>query len=69
MRRGSFREKNEALNEEIHQIVRAGDRMPEGSWTVSKAEQMKATSAGLSQEMIYTKFLQDNCDRHRGRHF
>ena len=54
----AFREKNEALNEEIHQIVRAGDRMPEGSWTVSKAEQMKATSAGLSQEMIYTKFLQ-----------
>ena len=54
----AFREKNEALNEEIHQIVRAGDRMPEGSWTVSKADQMKATSAGLSQEMIYTKFLQ-----------
>ena len=54
----AFREKNEALNEDIHQITLAGDRMPEGSWKVSKAEQMRATSACLSQEMIYTKFLQ-----------
>ena len=44
--------------EDIHQITLAGDRMPEDSWKVSKAEQMRATSACLSQEMIYTKFLQ-----------
>ena len=54
----AFREKNEALNADIHQIVLSGDRIAEDSWTISKAEQMKATSACLSQEMIYTKFLQ-----------
>ena len=47
-----------ALNEDIHNIVLAGDSIGDGDWTISKEEQMKAAAAALSEEMIYTKFVQ-----------
>lgn len=50
--------KNDSFNEDIHQIVLVGDVMPEGSWNLDKESQMRATSRALSEEMIYTKFLQ-----------
>ncbi len=53
-----FINKDESLNEDIHQIVLAGDCMEPECWTITKKEQMKATSEALSAEMIYTKFLQ-----------
>ncbi len=47
-----------ALNEDIHNIVLAGDVIGDDDWAVSKEEQMKAAAASLSAEMIYTKFVQ-----------
>lgn len=51
-----FVEADRKFNELIDQIVEDGDSM-EG-YRVNKTEQMKQTSAALSAEMIYTKFLQ-----------
>lgn len=51
-----FVEGNENVNAIIDNIASNGDRI--GSWNISKEEQMKETSKALSQEMIYTKFLQ-----------
>lgn len=53
-----FVSRNEALNEDIHNIVMAGDNIQDGDWSISKEEQMKASAASLSAEMIYTKFVQ-----------
>lgn len=55
-----FLRKDAALNEEIHRMAAPGGETSETDpdRAVRKAEQMKATSACLSQEMIYTKFLQ-----------
>ncbi len=47
---------NEELNALIDQVAADGDSL-EG-YSINKIEQMKATSAALSNEMIYTKFLQ-----------
>ena len=44
------------LNDIIDYIAAQGDRI--GSWNIDKEEQMRATSRSLSEEMIYTKFLQ-----------
>ena len=51
-----FVEADRQFNELIDQIVEDGDSM-EG-YRVNKTEQMKQTSAALSTQMIYTKFLQ-----------
>lgn len=51
-----FVEADRRFNELIDQIVEDGDSM-EG-YRVNKTEQMKQTSAALSTQMIYTKFLQ-----------
>ena len=51
-----FVEADTQFNELIDQIVEDGDSM-EG-YRVNKTEQMKQTSAALSTQMIYTKFLQ-----------
>lgn len=51
-----FIKKNDELNDIIDYIASNGDAI--GSWNVDKEEQMRATSRCLSEEMIYTKFLQ-----------
>ena len=51
-----FLRKNQELNDIIDYIAAQGDRI--GSWNIDKEEQMRATSRSLSEEMIYTKFLQ-----------
>ncbi|MGN0720124.1 MAG: EcsC family protein [Anaerovoracaceae bacterium] len=51
-----FVEADRRFNELIDQIVEDGDSL-EG-YRVNKTEQMKQTSAALSTQMIYTKFLQ-----------
>ena len=51
-----FIAKNSELNDIIDYIAAQGDRI--GSWNIDKEEQMRATSRSLSEEMIYTKFLQ-----------
>lgn len=51
-----FIKKNGELNDIIDYIASSGDKI--GSWNIEKEEQMRATSRGLSEEMIYTKFLQ-----------
>ena len=51
-----FIRKNNELNDIIDFIASNGDAI--GSWNVDKEEQMRATSRCLSEEMIYTKFLQ-----------
>lgn len=53
-----FIHRDAALNEDIHNIVLNGDRIGEGDWSISKEEQMKTAAAALSEEMIYTKFVQ-----------
>lgn len=50
--------RDEALNEDIHNIVSSGDEIKDGDWNVTKEEQMRASAAALSEEMIYTKFVQ-----------
>jgi hypothetical protein len=54
----AFTARDAALNEDIHAIVEAGDYIGDGDWTISKEEQMKLAAHALSEEMIYTKFLQ-----------
>ena len=51
-----FIEKNNELNDIIDYIAANGDEI--GGWNIDKEEQMRATSRSLSEEMIYTKFLQ-----------
>lgn len=51
-----FIEKNNELNDIIDYIAANGDEI--GRWNIDKEEQMRATSRSLSEEMIYTKFLQ-----------
>lgn len=51
-----FIRKNNELNDIIDFISANGDVI--GSWNIDKEGQMRATSRGLSEEMIYTKFLQ-----------
>ena len=51
-----FVEADRRFNELIDQIVEDGDSMED--YRVNKTEQMKQTSAALSTQMIYTKFLQ-----------
>ncbi len=53
-----FERRDEALNCDIHNIVINGDCINQGEWRISKEEQMKQAAAALSEEMIYTKFLQ-----------
>ena len=52
----AFVEANREFNELIDQLAADGDSL-EG-YSVYKEEQMRATSEALSNEMIYTKFLQ-----------
>ena len=51
-----FIKKNNELNDIIDYIAANGDEI--GRWNIDKEEQMRATSRSLSEEMIYTKFLQ-----------
>ena len=51
-----FIAKNSELNDIIDYIAANGDEI--GGWKIDKEEQMRATSRCLSEEMIYTKFLQ-----------
>ena len=51
-----FIEKNNELNDIIDYIAANGDEI--GRWNIDKEEQMRTTSRSLSEEMIYTKFLQ-----------
>lgn len=51
-----FIRKNDELNGVIDYIAENGDAI--AGWNIEKEEQMRATSESLSQEMIYTKFLQ-----------
>lgn len=53
-----FLYRDAALNEDIHNIVLAGDSIGDNNWTISKEAQMRAAAAALSEEMIYTKFVQ-----------
>ncbi len=53
-----FVSRNEAFNCDIRNIVGSGDFIDEGDWNVTKEEQMKQAAAALSEEMIYTKFVQ-----------
>ena len=48
-----FEQLNAALNEDIHNMT-----ISEGEWDISREEQMKRSAAALSEEMIYTKFIQ-----------
>ena len=51
-----FLRKNGEFNDIIDYIAANGDQIR--GWNIDKEEQMRATSRGLSEEMIYTKFLQ-----------
>ncbi|MGN1334042.1 MAG: EcsC family protein [Anaerovoracaceae bacterium] len=51
-----FLRKNGELNDIIDYIAANGDQIP--GWNIDRDEQMRTTSRGLSEEMIYTKFLQ-----------
>ena len=51
-----FIAKNSELNDIIDYIADNGDEIV--GWKIDKEEQMRATSRCLSEEMIYTKFLQ-----------
>lgn len=53
-----FIKRDRALNEDIHSIALNGDTIGEEFWTIGKDEQMRTSAAALSEEMIYTKFVQ-----------
>lgn len=53
-----FVKRDRALNDEIHNIALNGDNIGEEFWTIGKDEQMRTSAAALSEEMIYTKFVQ-----------
>lgn len=52
----TFVDKNDELNSTIDYIAENGDII--GGWSIDKESQMRASSQALSEEMIYTKFLQ-----------
>ena len=53
-----FVSRNEAFNCDIQNIVQSGDFIGEGDWNIAKEEQMKLAATSLSEEMLYTKFVQ-----------
>lgn len=53
-----FIKRDRALNEYIHSIALNGDTIGEEFWTIGKDEQMRTSAGALSEEMIYTKFVQ-----------